>query len=222
MKPTSGKLYYYTVALKEAINQATDEQRELMYKFLDRYIERYKQIRTEVDEVSLAAGFNERIQEEVNKLFEDVSFAEKITCKSGCSFCCHQYVVVTDDEAKLIIEYCREVNIQIDWDSIERKANLNSQNEHDYSKIPYLERKCTFLGDDNKCKIYKHRPAVCRKLYVTNDPKMCDSSVSSFGSVMWATSTMAEIITSAMYNATKSGQMDQMLLENRDYVQPPE
>lgn len=208
---------FYTVALRQTLNQVNDQQKEVILELLDKYTARYKEIKAQVDEVSLSVGFHEQISKEANRLFDDPEMKDKISCRAGCGFCCYQYVVATDDEAKTLIEYSNEQKINLNWDKIKLRANLS---EESWKKLPHKDRKCVFLGEDQKCTVYEHRPAVCRKLYVVNDPVLCDSSIFPEGEVLWATSTMAEIIASAMYNATRNDSLDKMLLENKDYVQP--
>lgn len=93
-----------------------------------------------------------------------------ISCKKGCSYCCHQNVDIYPLEAKLIVDHCRNNKIDIDIGYLKEQA-----------KIPGIElvfskdyATCVFLKD-NVCSIYESRPIACRKYYVGTPAELCDT-----------------------------------------------
>lgn len=42
---------------------------------------------------------------------------------------------------------------------------------------------CQFLGDDNRCGVYAHRPAVCRDYSCHTDDKTCYETATALGAV---------------------------------------
>lgn len=89
------------------------------------------------------------INDTLNKLYEDLNTAvvqveayhtERLQCKKGCSNCCVDDITVFEVEAQNIAENCKDV--------------LN-ENAH----TPGM---CAFLDDEGGCRVYAHRPYVCR------------------------------------------------------------
>ena len=95
-----------------------------------------------------------------------------VKCRQGCSACCHKTVIATDDEADLLVEYCREEGIEIDVEHLKRQANFKGSPDEWFNQGREKAR-CVFLKD-NKCSVYKHRPVACRKFFVVSDPEQCD------------------------------------------------
>jgi len=65
----------------------------------------------------------------------------RLQCKSGCASCCVDELTVFELEADVIREH---------------HADLLTMG------IPHAEGACAFLDDENRCRIYEHRPYVCR------------------------------------------------------------
>ena len=101
----------------------------------------------------------------------NISSQQISSCKKGCAFCCHIRVAITELEARFIIHYCKTMGIEIDTAKLEDLRHLD---EVEYMLHP--NRKCTFLAENNTCKIYEARPASCRNYYVTSDPSLCDTN----------------------------------------------
>lgn len=93
-----------------------------------------------------------------------------VSCRAGCSACCHWPVEVTADEAKLLAE-----RIQADPAIVDREQlALHAPYELDtFFQLSYEQRRCPFLGPDRNCRVYDDRPGNCRKFYVQNDPALC-------------------------------------------------
>ena len=66
--------------------------------------------------------------------------ADRLQCRRGCAACCVDDLTVYELEAERIRAHCSEV--------------LESE--------PHPAGACAFLGADGACRIYAHRPYVCR------------------------------------------------------------
>ena len=115
-----------------------------------------------------------------------------ITCRSGCSGCCHFAVEITRDEAELLVELLA-TGVEIDLDKLERQAE-REPNSPEWQVHWSNESRCVFLGADSRCRIYEHRPAACRKLLVTTPAALCTSTSTEVEPV---NALAAEIIVSA-------------------------
>ena len=103
--------------------------------------------------------------------YKNEKVKEKASCRKGCSACCHQAVSITDDEATLIWAYCKSKGIPISKTQLLRQKGLSAA---ELWVLPRAESRCVFLGDDDGCKIYNHRPSSCRNYMVSSDPKICE------------------------------------------------
>jgi hypothetical protein len=92
----------------------------------------------------------EEILESLDKFYRDVDqraqelvalHTGRITCRQACTDCCMDGITVFEVEAQNITRYYGGL--------LEKGA-------------PYPEGACAFLGNDGTCRIYEHRPYVCR------------------------------------------------------------
>lgn len=91
---------------------------------------------------------------------------EEISCKKGCSFCCHDEINITDWEAIRILNHIEEYKPDLEL--------LKKQNEaEDFRKLPWVDQKCSLLNKDGTCSIYENRPLICRTHNSTDDPQLC-------------------------------------------------
>jgi len=84
-------------------------------------------------------------------------------CRKGCSWCCHQTVMVTAPEALLVAQYIRE---RFDEETVARLRDRIVQNAENIEGLSNDERldhglACVFLQDGD-CSIYPARPLPCR------------------------------------------------------------
>uniref|UniRef100_A0A7V3E8U1 YkgJ family cysteine cluster protein n=1 Tax=Ignavibacterium album TaxID=591197 RepID=A0A7V3E8U1_9BACT len=81
--------------------------------------------------------------EEVDKLTSELNLKHKsrLKCKAGCFSCCVDNITVFDIEAENIKQHYSEL----------------LENE-----LPHPEGYCAFLNEKGECRIYEHRPYVCR------------------------------------------------------------
>lgn len=97
-------------------------------------------------------------------------------CKMGCDGCCHTQVSVTDDEAALLV---LKINEGVSFSKQRLALQMEAENNSEaYYKISYADRRCIFLDDQGACKVYEHRPSVCRTNAVLGEASQCDTSVS--------------------------------------------
>jgi hypothetical protein len=85
------------------------------------------------------AALHAEVDRETRRLH--VLHAERLQCRRGCSSCCVDELTVFDVEAELIRRH---------------HADLLS------AGTPHVHGACAFLDDDGACRIYAHRPYVCR------------------------------------------------------------
>jgi len=133
------------------------------------------------------------------------------SCKKGCAFCCHINVDVTDPEAALIAQHCREKNIKVDVNYLHERLR-NRKMEVALSKAAA----CVFLKN-NECSIYEVRPLACRSYLVVNEPQYCDAVTyrpPAHGTLV-VNDPYVELELSALYDALKAKnaeRMERMLL----------
>lgn len=113
---------------------------------------------------------------------------ESNVCKKGCSYCCHQNIVVHYSEGIAIEKYIDEKmpsttkgrvkNNMISWFEFFNQATPNRNLlEEDVRQVEMaiVENKvpCPFLVD-NECSIYEVRPLTCRAHFVVDSVEDCE------------------------------------------------
>jgi Fe-S-cluster containining protein len=172
--------YYMTTGLMGLMAQARARmtpQRFLMFQteIVDG-IEFYKNqlLRAPAGPVRARAG-NQLIDdliERSRKAPKGPEYWAQATCRAGCAHCCHTTVRVSGDEADLLVEKITNGEAQIDMALLERQAAFQGD-ELAWWRQPHAEKKCVFLGADNRCTVYEDRPVSCRKYYVASEPEQC-------------------------------------------------
>lgn len=79
--------------------------------------------------------------------------AAHIQCGPGCSDCCHQSFAVSALEGEWLREGLRAAPEAVRADILARAGTWRPG-----AKLP-----CPVLGDDGRCRLYAHRPRICRK-----------------------------------------------------------
>jgi len=126
----------------------------------------------------------------------------RVTCRKGCSACCHQMVEITTDEAELLAKLVETGRAAIDPEKLLKQASWSTDPDKWWLQ-PKEERSCVFLKD-NVCSVYKYRPVNCRKYLVVNDPKECANPLG--GPVLTVMMNEVEIL------ATAAGDLDRASL----------
>ena len=112
-----------------------------------------------------------KINKEISKQMADPNLASLISCKKGCSACCHTQVAITEAESINLAQLIKD-GLTIDWSKLFLQAEAGNSMEA-YYKLSYSLRSCVFLSESGECRIYEDRPSVCRTNYVISDPKNC-------------------------------------------------
>ena len=117
---------------------------------------------------------------------------KSISCRAGCTACCHYLVGVSESEADYLAELVAQVpeerrtrireRFQLVIEELEQCGLLDqmgnlaelSDEALDELSHKYLARwiPCPFLQDD-RCSIYEHRPLTCREHLVTSPAENC-------------------------------------------------
>jgi len=208
MKNERKEIIKISESLSGILQKMNPQQQEMVQGMFEHYMLQYRELRETNDAKSLAKGFHDLVQqamdEEVAKQTE-----YEVTCGKGCSFCCYLQVDVSDDEAELLTEFAKEKNIDIDYSHLEKQL-VDDADKH--NKLPFQDRKCVFLDNFASCKVYEHRPSSCRKYLSVSEPSACDTDKNLGAEVGKLVNVEAEVITSSMLNARKSGSMAEMLI----------
>ncbi len=115
-----------------------------------------------------------KVQEAVETLLGSNDVSSLISCKKGCSACCHTQVSITDDEAELFAELLMSGH-DVDIKKLQKQKEAGNDAGKWY-QLSYEERGCIFLDKAHNCSIYDKRPMVCRSNYVLSNPLQCDTS----------------------------------------------
>ncbi|MDG0818098.1 YkgJ family cysteine cluster protein [Bdellovibrio svalbardensis] len=98
----------------------------------------------------------------------------EISCKKGCSACCHMEVEITSYEAEILATLVTEGHV-IDRGRLQKQSERSLQDGQWKQGIRNLESKCVFLNSEGACSIYEHRPVMCRRHSVTSPAKNCET-----------------------------------------------
>ena len=80
-------------------------------------------------------------------------FAAHIECRAGCSDCCHQTFRVSALEGELLREGLSALSDDARADILARARNYR----------PDARQPCPVLSAEGTCRLYAHRPRICRK-----------------------------------------------------------
>jgi Fe-S-cluster containining protein len=164
IKPVQFNLTPQGFLIKSTNNQETVE-------FFDSKITGYEHQMRSMDPdyaYSIALGKIQVVLDEVT-----VHNRRPISCKAGCSACCHQKVDITPFEGALIQKHVAENKIEFDAQRLEVQTKALKNGHGAYERLPFGDRRCIFLSSDQKCSIYSVRPLMCRRHFVQSDPAIC-------------------------------------------------
>jgi len=80
-------------------------------------------------------------------------YRQHIQCRSGCSDCCHQTFRISSIEGAYLREGLENAPKDVQQDILERARNY----------VPSAHKACPVLSDEGSCRLYEHRPRICRK-----------------------------------------------------------
>lgn len=155
------------------------------------------------DPLSVLMGFYDLIDQETKCTTAGIN----ISCKKGCAYCCHLFVATSQKEAAIILAYCLEHDLQIDYEYLKHQATFTEDNFAIQDKSA-----CVFLDENNTCKIYEVRPIACRKYQVASEPELCNTKTHFRNKVVKVSSLNIECIASSFVDEAAS--LPQALLKN--------
>lgn len=219
---TNEKPRAFTTGLRQMIqrdlnNAPSREDQDRILDWYDKKIEEFSAMFAPVkDPITRAAalhfGVDNAIEMAVKKDPEGFS---KVTCKKGCAHCCHSVIAITQDEAELLIKHAKNISWEIDWYKVE-KQEWYAKDQSRYFKLLPENNACVFLGTDNTCQVYEHRPASCRKYFAVSNPEDCSPATKVPGGKVlnWGTQHSELIVSGAFdMNHSRNGTMQEMLLK---------
>jgi Fe-S-cluster containining protein len=95
--------------------------------------------------------------------------AVPVACRSGCAYCCHLRVSVRPHEALALAAALNDKpaderqRVRAALGRNASRIRALSATEHMVAQLP-----CAFLDGDNRCGVYEHRPAACRRYHSTS------------------------------------------------------
>ena len=125
----------------------------------------------------------ETIVSKVEGVFQKIKerYPQEVSCKQGCSDCCHALFDLTLIEALYMNHHFNQVFSDNKKDDIIEKANkadrqiykikknaykLTREDQKDEASVieelSHMRVRCPLLGDDNLCEMYDSRPIACR------------------------------------------------------------
>lgn len=162
--------------------------------------------------ISRANLIHKNVDKFNNEVLKDPIVQKHLSCKKGCTACCHSQVSVTQEETSLLAELIKE-GIEVDLNRlfIQKSAGNSAK---DWFQLAFNDRKCVFLNDSGECKIYENRPAVCRTNFVISDPTLCDTSDGVEKPIRLLNTFKSDMVIYAAFSETpKAGALPLMLWE---------
>lgn len=104
------------------------------------------------------SGRLERLRRHLRIIDADVApvvqrYHEHIQCRAGCSQCCHQTFRVSDVEGELLREGLQAAPPEVREDIVRRAEAYEADQR----------QPCPALSSEGHCRLYEHRPRICRK-----------------------------------------------------------
>lgn len=201
MSKITGQLEDILLKLKEKNNQ---EGIKYIEEAFDYFIDQYEKAVAIHEPQDIAYTF----QKLVDEALLESGIKQQASCKQGCSFCCYQPINVSKEEAHLLKnEYTDIIKEHEEILAIQSQCT----DVKEWSKLPAKYRVCIFLSEEGNCRVYEHRPIVCRKYFVVGSPEQCDTLTYPNGQVAVLGDWQAETIDSAIINVTETGLLPIML-----------
>lgn len=133
------------------------------------YVKAYLDLIEENSKTMTSSQLMEWIYESIDKVSKDPKYKENVTCKKGCSFCCHDRIFLTQFEADYF-KHRMKGKITVNSETALRRQNLAEE----FYTLSWTDKKCTLLGKDGTCSVYEDRPIVCRLHNSTSkNAKLC-------------------------------------------------
>jgi len=175
-------------------------------KGLQKYHDRIEKMPPGIVRAMKAHKLIDEVIEDEEKDFQDdpnTTEYQEISCKRGCSHCCHRLVGVTSDEAVLLANQLKRIGkgtiTRETIQTLQKQAKYDLSQASEFFQLPLEENKCVFLTEEQDCSIYVNRPFACRTLRVRSNPFNCSQEAFFEGrdDIDPAISVEAEVIVSA-------------------------
>lgn len=208
-------LMVHSEMLRRAWPRMTPKEQEMVGRMHAFYEAQFRALAQTENLPGLAAGINDEVDRAVEGTRQaSPSNAARVACRKGCAHCCCQHVSVSQAEAALLLECVRQLGLELDWELIERQAqHTDHEKWHQQSE---RDQRCAFLADDDSCRVYEHRPSMCRKHAALDNSEQCDTGRRLGGQVLQFVSIEAEVIASAAMGAMPWGTLPAMLLKGKE------
>jgi Fe-S-cluster containining protein len=137
--------------------------------------------------------------EEYQRLVVSAS-AYRLSCAKGCHQCCNHWVDnVYSFEAEIIADNLRRFcpaelpailerfeSDEREFEKITQRVSGGSIDPSELALIEFyrLNRPCAILDDHGRCRVYPHRPMMCRIYLCFSDPEGCDPKSPHHGSAL--------------------------------------
>lgn len=199
-----------TSTLHALAQEFDDEQREYVgHALLDMLAQMQKWQADGSAPVDCSAGLHSSVDGYIKEQQKPGTISDQITCGPGCGSCCHIAVAVTSCEAEQLLEAAEQNGIALDMDKLKRQAN---QTDETWLSLSATDKRCVFLGQDNRCRVYSERPLSCRKYFSIDDPMFCDIERYPKRQVRIWYDLHVEILSSAAMTQFGVGNLPDMLL----------
>lgn len=155
------------VCMANIVPHQVEQVKKMLVQKIIHYISEFNRLLKSNRRIDVFKKIMGLMDQEINNMSEKEKLA--VSCKRGCSFCCHINVEITEDEGDVIGEHCKNHNIPID------KEYLLNQLKIPELEIAFAENSaCVFLKN-GECSIYDVRPLICRKYLVATPAEKCDT-----------------------------------------------
>lgn len=135
--------------------------------------------------------------------------SQDIRCREGCAHCCHLAVAITVGEAEELVAVASAQGLAIDHAKLARQVGYTDET---WLRLAPEDRRCVFLGTDNRCQVYEHRPFSCRKYFSTANPELCNIDKYPKLSIPIWFDVRTEALTTAAMTHFGSGFLPDMIL----------
>lgn len=199
-----------TDSMALALRKASPRDRRLLHEMVQHYIGELRRVAQE-DPVGMSAAYTAHLlsDEAVSIHKAHSRDSERIQCRKGCAHCCRQFVAIWPGEARLLRAYAAELGLVVDEARLTRQAGRSAAN---WNRLAPEDRACVFLAPDGSCRVYEHRPNVCRKYFAVSDPDHCNTVKHPGGKVLRWVAVEAEAIETAARTVNRGGGMADELL----------
>jgi Fe-S-cluster containining protein len=147
---------------------------QMYHKVLSRLSEEvvnYVSLSKEYQGGLLALKWYEIVDEAIANAKEKYPDSEGIKCGKKCDHCCKISVCITHAEAKLIVDYCKDLGLPMYKFILQQQKGETASTWID---LPRKYKSCVFLSMHGTCGIYSVRPSACRQHFSVSEQELCN------------------------------------------------